>query len=104
MINEKTEFVDLPNEVWRDIQWAQGKLQISNAGRMRYISKRGKVLEVPKLCNLIEWEEKKMYSIYNPKKKKADFYKGEYVRDDHFTKDEFIELAEELRDKTNNDL
>lgn len=97
-------FENLPNEIWRDVRYYQGRVQISNAGRMRYISKRGKVLETPQLCPINEYKGKKSYIIYNPKKKKADFYKGEYVRDDHFTKDEFIELADEIKDTTNSDL
>lgn len=96
--SDKTEFVDLPNEVWRDIQWAQGVLQISNAGRMRRISRNKKPLEVPQLLRISEWKGHKYYMVTI--NRKSQYYKGEYVRDDHFTKDEFIELAPELKENT----
>lgn len=96
--SDKTEFIDLPNEVWKDIQWAQGVLQISNAGRMRRISRNKKPLEVPQLLRISEWKGNKYYMVTI--NGKSQYYKGEYVRSDHFEESEFIELAPELKENT----
>lgn len=96
--SDKTEFIDLPNEVWKDVQWGQGVFQISNAGRMRRVSRNKKPLEVPQLCRISEWKGQKYYMITN--RGKSQYYKGEYLRNDHFSPEEFIELAPELKQNT----
>ena len=97
MINDETKYKDFENlegEIWRDIQFAQGKYQISNAARVRNMSIGKKPLETPKIVNVSNWKGQTFVNLYT--NKKYQYYRPDLLRNDYFTKDEFIELDERI--------